>query len=460
MPKTSADTIYYELSSSQNVVNTQFKYCFFKESMNIVVCLYVKQQLDYELIKKAFNIEIERNDCLRLFFKKKSGKLMQYFTAPYAVDEIDQIDFTGKSKAEQDAFFGKDASKPVRFLKDEIFRIKLIRTYDGRTGIYFAVCHLNMDAMSVFTFFNDLLKVYAVLLDHTEMPKPFLPFTEYLEREKQYFKNTEKTAKDEQFFRNLFLTGGEPLYLGVNGIKPLEELRKKRGKPDLRSFPVMNPLQDKTKNIKLHISSELSQKIDRYCTENKTVPLYIIQLAMRTYLSKINNDAEDIIYITVCNRRATLADKNTSGSLADGIMVRTIFNADTKFSDAVTQTGEALAQSFRHANYNSIKSLALLNGMYKTRLLDSYISMAFSYIPVVAPEGWDIDADWISNGRFPLHLYIIIVQNVTEGGYDIYYEYRVKTLNEDHIRALHSGMTEIIKKGLDDPEMTVGNIIK
>lgn len=460
MPITNPDTIYYELSSSQNVVNTQFKYCFFKESMNIVVCLYVKQQLDYELIKKAFNIEIERNDCLRLFYKKKGGKLMQYFAAPYAVDKIEQVDFTGKGKAEQDAFFSKDASRLVNFRRDELFRIKLIKTYDGRTGIYFAICHLNMDAMSVFLFFNDLLKVYAALRDHTEMPKPFMPFTEYMEREKQYFRNTEKTAKDEQFFRDLFLTGGEPIYCGINGIKPLEELRKKRGKPGLRSFPLMSPFQDKTKNIKLHINSELSDQIDRYCADNNTAPLYVIQLAMRTYLSKINNAAEDILYVTVCNRRATLADKNTSGSLADGVIVRSVIEAGTKFNDAVTRTGEALAQSFRHANYDSIKSIALLTGLYKTRLFDNYYSLLFSYIPVIAPEGWDIDAEWISNGRFPLHIYIIIVKNPNSGGYDIYYEHRTKILKEVHIRALHDGMTEIIKMGLGNSGMIVGDMIK
>lgn len=212
--------------------------------------------------------------------------------------------------------------------------------------------------------------------------------------------------------------------------------------------------------MRLHLDTEVSGQIDRYCRENRTAPLYIIQLAMRTYLSEINNGAEDAVFVTVCNRRATLADKNTSGSLADGVLVRTLFGSGTRFSDGITLTGEALAQSFRHANYDSIKSLALLHGMYHTRLLDSYISGVFSFIPVSAPEGWDIDAEWISNGRFATQLYIIIVQNVSEGGYDIYYEYRVKILNEENIRALHGGMTEVIKFGLENPEMSLGDIMK
>ena len=170
---------------------------------------------------------------------------MQYFTAPYAAGKIEFIDFTGKTKDEQNLFFSKDACRRVRFLKDEIFRIKFIRTYDGRTGIYSAVCHLNMDAVSVFLFFQDLLKVYAALRDGTDLPKPFMPFTEYMTREKQYLGNKEKTDKDEQYFRELYQTGGEPLYLSLRGARQLDDLRKKRRNPSLRSYPILNPLQDR-----------------------------------------------------------------------------------------------------------------------------------------------------------------------------------------------------------------------
>lgn len=459
MPKSDSKTIYYDLSSSQKIAAMLFKYCFFKESINIAVCLYLNQQLDSDLLKKAFNIEIGRNDCLRLFYKKRFGKMIQYFSAPYEAD-ITHVDFTDKTKEDQDAYLSGEAKKPIRFLKGEIFRIKYMKTYDGRSGIFFTVCHLNMDALSVFLFFNDLIKVYTALLNKTEMPKPFMPFTEYMEREKQYFKNTERMAKDEQFFRDLYTTGGEPLFCGVNGIQALEAVRKKRKNPNLRSFPLANPLQDKTKNIKLHISTELSKQIDKYCADNNTTPFCLIQLAMRLYLSKVNNGAEDIFYCAICNRRATVADKNTSGSFADGVNIRTVIGAEMKFCDAVTGTGDALSQSFRHANYSSIKSNFLLTGMYKTALVDHYISMVVSFIPVLSPDGWEYEAEWISNGRFAMHMYVIIVQKPSDGSYDIYYEYRVKILKQEDIESFHNGMTEILQSGIDNPELTVGEIIK
>jgi hypothetical protein len=460
MPKIDKNTVFYDLTSSQEVVNLQLKFCIFKEVMNIVVCTYISQQVDIELLKKAINIEIERNDTLRLYFKKVGKKLMQFFAEPYKLDNIPVIDFAGKTKDEQDSFLKKDASKPVRFKKGELFRFIILKTYDGKTAIYFAVCHMNMDASSVFMLMNNLLEIYKALNEKTEMPKPYSPYSDYIQRDRASLENSKKLGADEQFFRDLYLKNGEPVYCGVQGIGPLLEMRKKRKNPNLRSYPMTNPLHDKSANIKYHLNSDFAKRMDDYCMEKKTNPLSLIQLAMRTYLSKINNLEEDVVNLTVCGRRATLADKNSSGCLAGFVPVRTIIKADTGFADAVDECSTQLSQSFRHSNYPGIKTLAILHNAYNTPYMDAYASMLISFLPFLPPDGWDIECEWISNGRFAMFLYVVIVRSPKDNGYDIYYEYRIRELNAKQISALHEGLTEIIKIGIDNPEMTIGDIIK
>lgn len=454
----STETTYYQLTSAQKVALLQYKFCFFKEAINVVICLYVKQQLDPDVLHKAFNIEIERNDCLRLFFRKKEGEVRQFISDPYVIDKIPEADFTKAGKAEQDAFLSKDASKPLRFFKDEIFRIKLIKTYDGRSGIYFAVSHLNMDAMAVFMFFNDLLTVYTALVENSEMPKPFASFADHIEKDINNNKNPERIAKAEAYFSEMFETGGEPTYYPINGSEPLEILRKKRRNSNLRSYPVQHPLQDKTNNIKLHFSPELSDQIDRYCSENKTTPLALIKLAMHTYISKVNNRAQDTMGLVLCNNRATLAEKNTSGSFVDGVSVRMIIGADKQFDEALGITGELLAKSFRHSICGSFKSVMLSRKLYKRAVFDRYDSTMISYLMISPTEKWDIDAEWISNGRFSLSLYVIIVRNLLK--YDVYYEYRLKVLKSEDIEACHRGIEQIIELGIENPQMTIGEIIE
>lgn len=456
--KTSAETTYYGLTTAQKVAYMQYKYCFFKEAINVVICLYVKQQLDPELLKKALNIEIERNDCLRLFFRKKKDAVSQFISDPYIIDKIPEADFTNKSKTEQNAFLSKDAKKPLRVFKDEIFRIKLIKTYDGRNGIYFAVSHLNMDAMAVFMFFNDLLRVYTALSEHSEMPKPFLSFVDHIEKDKQNNENTERIARAEAYFRELYETGGEPMYCPINGAGPLEDYRKKRKNPNLRSFPISHPLQDKTNNLKLHFSPELSDRIDSYCAEKNTTPLALIKLAMHIYISKVNNGAEDTMGMVICNNRATLAEKNTSGTFADAVPVRMIIAVDKKIDEALDITGDILSKSFRHSSYGSIRTVMLSRKFYKRGIFDTYDSTMFTYLIISPVEKWDIDAEWISNGRFAISFYIILVRNLSQ--YEVYYEYRTKVLKREDIEACHGGIEQIIKLGMENPQLSIGEIIE
>lgn len=459
MLTTDANSKLYELSLSQREVYHQQQYCLFKEVLNIAVCIYINKQLDYDIFKKAVNKEIERNDCLRLFFKKHKGKIMQYFAEPYEKNDIPEVDFSNKTYTEQHEFLLKDARTPIRFKSQNIFRIMLIRSYDGKCGIYFAICHLNMDAVSVLMCLDDLLKVYKALVNNTGMPEPFVPYINYMESEKKYFDDIEKIKRDEQFYRDLLTKNGEPMFNSLSGPDMLEKMKKKRRNPNLRSYPIINILKMKSANIKRHIDYEFVKEMKSFCDKYNVSPFSMIQLAARTYISKINNGEEDVFYGVVCTRRPTLDDKRTSGTMADMVTVRTIISADTRFRDAVMHTGEAMIQSFRHANFDSTKTFTLTQQIYKLGVFDGYYSMMFSYLPVMPQEGWECDAEWISNGRFEMPLYIVIAYSLTDGGYDIYYEYNTHVYNHSHAEALHQGIIDILKTGLQNPDMTVGEIM-
>ena len=69
----------YELTPSQDVIQLQTKYTLYKRVVNILFSATYNEKIDYSLMKKAINILIERNDCLRLRFIKKDKQLKQYF---------------------------------------------------------------------------------------------------------------------------------------------------------------------------------------------------------------------------------------------------------------------------------------------------------------------------------------------------------------------------------------------
>ena len=84
----------YELCPSQNVIILQTKYTLWPKVVNIVFSATKTENLDFDLLDKAFNLVVKRNDCLRIRFVKQNKQLMQYFLEE---DEVifDDIATTG-----------------------------------------------------------------------------------------------------------------------------------------------------------------------------------------------------------------------------------------------------------------------------------------------------------------------------------------------------------------------------
>ena len=116
----------YGLIPSQQTMYLMVKYSLHKQLVQIPISFSVEKDLDFGVLKQAWNIEIERNDSLRLRYVMVNKEVKQYFLDRYTMNYIQVKRF--KSLEEQEAFFSKDAQKPVSFLKGETFRIKFFHS--------------------------------------------------------------------------------------------------------------------------------------------------------------------------------------------------------------------------------------------------------------------------------------------------------------------------------------------
>ena len=140
MPKTDTKTIFYDLTMSQYTIHFSLTYSMNKQAMNCAVCLTTGPDLDFGLLEKAVRTEIARNDCLRLYFKKKDGRVRQYIIGPEEAEKlplnIKYADFSGKTQKEQEAFLLRDASVPVRYRKDVMVENgRFIHLLKGERGV-------------------------------------------------------------------------------------------------------------------------------------------------------------------------------------------------------------------------------------------------------------------------------------------------------------------------------------
>ncbi len=451
----------YDLIPPQEMIQFMLKYSFFhKQVTQIPESILLEKEIDFERMKEAVNIEIERNDCMRLRFFKEKGKVKQYFIESFSLDSIPVLQFS--TEEEQMKTLTADAQTPIRIFRDETYRIKFFRTCDGRYGIYLCVHHLVMDNAACFVFFNDILAIYDHLTQGTPMPKPLGKYEDHIKKELAYMANRENLLAEEKAYTEYITEHGEPLYLGVEGPKFLEAERKKKKDPNIMAPSLFDPIHDKAAFTRKVIPYEESQKAIRFMDENGVSGECLIQLAMRLYLSKINNDCTDTYFITLCPRRRTLSEKRSGGTYAAPLPWRLVLTQDTTFSQAIEQLKEIQVWTFRHMDYPYLEYRDLQRRLFNYPAAAGASTMMFSWFPLEADtmNHWNYEFVGYGIGRYVMVLYTFAMKDVKNGTLKVTYQHRTKFVSVEDIDRFHQGTEKALKLGVENPNLTVREILE
>ncbi len=446
---------FYDLIPSQDTMYLMQKYSFHKQIVQIPTAFMVDIDVDFNMLTKALNIEIERNDSMRLRFKKEGKKIRQYFLDSYKIDKVKILNFTTES--EQDAFFTKDAQTAVKFMKDECYRIYFFNAYNGYKGIYLNTSHMVMDAMGILVFYLDLLSVYRALKDGNELPEPLCSYEDYIIKEHERCTDEKRKEKDKRFFDEYFRSCGEPTYSGVHGPEFLEKERIKKKNPDLKVPSAYSPLLDKAEVMKMNISKDLSDKILNFCKERSVAPESLLLLAMRTHLSAINGRDPFGFQLLMCSKRIKYKDMHTGGCMAQPLQVLTRIEEDMTFSQALDEFLRTRTSLYRHLTYPYTTARDQLREIYNYSLIQGPASLMFSWLPVPVTEFTDFKFDFktYNLGRYFSPLYAICYPDPQNATIALHYMYRMKLVTPEHVAALHNNMEKIIEKGIENPDITI-----
>lgn len=451
----------YPLIPPQEMIQFMLKYSFFhKQVTQIPDSIIVSQKIDFDVMTEAFNIEIERNDCLRLVFFKQNGKIMQYFRDPYRIGSVPVYNF--KSDEEREKVLTADAQKPIKMLKGEIFRLKYFTTYDSRYGVYINIHHLVMDNAAVFAFFNDLFAVYDHLKNGKPMPKPLGSYEDRIKRELAYVEDKSNLEKEKAAYTEYITRNGEPLYLGVEGPKLLEAERKKKKDPSINAPSLFDPIHDKAELTKTTFSPELSEKFFAFCENNNVSPECLVQLALRMHLSKINNGHLDTYFICLCTRRRTLVEKRSGGTVTAPLPWRVHLEEDDTFMSALDKMADAQVWAFRHMDYPYLEYRDLQRELFNYSAAAGSSTMMFSWMPIneKSINGWEYEYVGYGLGRYIMVLYTFAMKDAHTGCLKLSCLHRTKFVSVEDIKALQNGTKRVLEIGLENPDISVKELLE
>ena len=448
----------YDLIPSQETMHLMVKYSFKKQIVQIPCSFTAETEINFDLMQKAFEIEIERNDSLRNRFTVVDKQLKQYFIEPYKMTVPKKF---FRSSEEQKAFFDKDAQTPVKFKDCVPFRIYFFRTLGVGGGIYINMSHLAMDALGIVGCIFDMLRIYFALKNDEPIPAPLDSYEDYIQQEFLKLQDEKKQAKHAKFYEEYWDKEKEPFYAGVHGPEFLEKARKKQKNPNLRVPAAYNPLFSNCKQITIPIDADTTAKIFDYCRANSIAPESLFMFALRTHCSSINYRTDDVFMMVTCSKRATVKEKNMSGCLVQPIQVRTIIGEDKTFAEGLKEYTRVRTNLYRHLDYPYIKARDMSREVYGYNLIQGPACMMFTWLPI------PIDIDMGFKFSFQIHdlgayftpLYTICSPDPATRGINMNYLYRYKLSSQAQIEKLHENALKVIVAGIENPDITVGELL-
>ncbi|MCR5781698.1 MAG: hypothetical protein K6G90_03060 [Clostridia bacterium] len=450
----------YRLIHSQEMVQYMWRYTLHTQATQIPASVSFDEQLDFGLLARAMNAEIERNDCLRLRIFRDKLTIKQFFLKEYRLDRILLKEFD--TKEERERFFDRDASTALKVFGGETFRVVFFRERSGRSGIYINVSHMVMDFIAVFTFFKDLMAVYDSLRTGDPPPRPLSRYEDIVKKEQDDPVLEERLENEGKLLAEWVDMGRRPVYNAINGPAVLDRQSRLLHKKDLNMPFVYMPLRDSTRLLKLHLSDKDSDALSAFVEDNRLSAEWVIQLALRLYLSKINHGENDTLFWVLCPRRKTVKEKRCGGTLASPMPWREIFPETLTFSEAIAQMARTQAFLFRHSDVPFTIMRNTEMKLWNLSLMQSPNSMMYSHLPSdqATLGGRRYEFTGYDFGHYVIPVYVITMREPESGQFVFSYIHRLWLTSDGDVRRFHDGVVRTLLAGIASPDKTLKEIME
>jgi len=426
----------YSLTNPQNSIWLTEK--FFKGTSvnNICGYVYIKDEVNFDVLKKAINELVKTNDSMRFKFTEEKNTCMQSINE-FKEFDIETFDFSFESDIEKKAL--EMANVPFNFEANSLFKFILFKFPNNSGGFIVNVHHIISDSWTLGLIAKEVTGIYLSILNNTYEEKQFPSYTNYIINENEYI-NSEKYIKDKAYWDEVFTTV-----------------------PEVASIPSMKDNKNiahscKGAREKFIVPETEISKIKEFCTINK-ISIYNFFMAVYSiYLGKVSN-LDDFVIGTPILNRTNFEQKHTMGMFISTAPLRINLDSTLSFIDFSKNIASSSMSLLRHQRY---PYQAILEDLRKKDAnLPNLYNVVLSYqITKTIEEENNIrySTDWVFNGNCADELQIHLFDLHGEDSMTVAYDYKADKYDSQDIRDLHSRILTIIKQVIDCNDILLKNI--
>lgn len=455
----------YPLTAAQNMHYRWIKEYGTQQVSGLSIVAALKAELDFGLLKKCIELEMERYGCMRVRFTKadKDGNVQQYLIKKDHRD-IPIKDLTGMSMKEADDLMQSWAYQTFDGDDIPMCEVYMMKLPEGYRGFFIHMDHRLIDSCGVVVMTNDIMSLYTHYRFGAEYPADLADFETVLESDLKKASNEKRFQKDKKFWDDQLDAYGEPLYSDIQGPSVLDEARKKHKNKKLRSADIeRKELFVAVKDYKLE--PEPAKRLMDFCMNHSISMTNLLLLGIRTYLSKQNDGQEDISIQNFISRRSTKDEWTSGGSRTIMFPCRTVISSDTDFISAAYEIQDVQNRIYMHSNYDPALIYDEIKKRYNTPDDTTYESCYLTYQPMPVKmdnpflKNIPMHAKWFANGAATKKMYLT-VSHTEDGGMNFSYHYQTVQLNEKDVELMNYYLMRILFRGIEQPDMTVGEIME
>ncbi len=448
----------YPLCAAQKLHNYTIRFCP-AQVLCIGTGLYVQQEVDFGLLKRAIYKAYEMFETMRLrFIEDENGEVYQYIT-PFEERDIPLCDFSNWDEEDAHNEMRKWTAHPFARYNSPMNQVIMIKLPNGYNGIYLKVDHMTMDSSSIIGFNRAVLEIYCSMKYDTAMPKPMQSYIKQLEKDLEYEADSPAKKRDEEFWTKE-IEKDEPIYTDFSGQGRLLTQRRENNNPNQRWAMVISRSPEASISV-YSLEQEASMRLMKFCELNHVSMASLLLMGLRTVLSKFNDDEKDVSVKTCVSRRGTLSTKYSGGTRVHFFPLRTIMEPEMTFLDGIRMIQTEQSRIFRHANYDPIAYMAKRREVFPSQPGASYESISLTYQPLTSASSTKDMPDipyksmWYTNGVAGQPLYLTVMHRPEDNGLNFNFEYRKDVVTEHELQYFYYYLCSVLFRGIEDERRTI-----
>ncbi|MDF2544191.1 MAG: thioester reductase [Herbinix sp.] len=400
---------------------------------NIGGTLLLKEELDFKLWEKAINNFIELNDACRIRIKIVSGEPFQYI-ADYNYIVLDYVDFTGKTKEDQDKWLSDKMRKPLDLIESNLCEFVMIKSYNGDQGYYVKMHHIVGDGWTISLLGTQTMKYYRWLTSKEDNSFQDMPsYITYAMKEQEYL-TSPKYCKDKEYWLAKFSKRPQ-----LAGIK-LRENRAYHISADRKTF---------------YLKGKEAEELRSFCRENALSPAIVFEVAVRIYFSRFTDVQDATIGFPVLNRSGKI-EKETTGMFVSTVPVRFCIDDNDTYVNLCKKIASEHMDVFRHQKYPYNTLLSDIRKEHKLSQNLYEVTVSYQNAKICKSEcNYEYSTKWYANGCLTEQLQLHIDDRDDEGTFVIHIDYLNEILSEEEICDFYKRIMIFTKQGIQNMKIMI-----